>query len=195
MTRTVAYTKYRTLPNEADQIAERIHKRHDLGGQAAARAPDGLTRSPPFAPVPCWCTRTMVPSTMTYSKSGSPDSAANSRSKTPLAAQRRKRRNTEFHDPYRAGRSRQGGVQQGPWPAPQARVLNGGAPTRAIHKTASRNSRLSAAERPGSPSLPGSKGATRAHIASLKAARSIVLSSKRTSTRQACLKLANVHRP
>src|SRR3954452_20502987 len=32
---------------------------------------------PPFAPVPCWCTRTMVPSTMTYSKSASADKASN----------------------------------------------------------------------------------------------------------------------
>src|SRR3954452_8143405 len=31
---------------------------------------------PPFALVPCWCTRTMVPSTMTYSKSVSSDKAS-----------------------------------------------------------------------------------------------------------------------
>jgi hypothetical protein len=39
---------------EADQIAERIHLRDDLGRQAAARAPDGLSASPPFAPVAFW---------------------------------------------------------------------------------------------------------------------------------------------
>src|SRR3954447_8079238 len=32
---------------------------------------------PPRAPLPCWCTRTMVPSTMTYSKSASADKASN----------------------------------------------------------------------------------------------------------------------
>ena len=32
--------------NEADQIAQRICERHDLGGQAAARAADGLIESP-----------------------------------------------------------------------------------------------------------------------------------------------------
>jgi hypothetical protein len=35
------------------QVAERIHQGHDFGGQAAAGAPDGLTTSPPLAPVPC----------------------------------------------------------------------------------------------------------------------------------------------
>jgi hypothetical protein len=39
--------------NEAGEIAERVDKRHDLGGQAAARLADGLILSPPFAPVPC----------------------------------------------------------------------------------------------------------------------------------------------
>lgn len=39
---------------EADQIAERIDQRDDLGRQAAARAPDGLSLSPPFAPVAFW---------------------------------------------------------------------------------------------------------------------------------------------
>src|SRR3954447_8582589 len=33
---------------------------------------------PPLAPLPCWCTRTMVPSTMTYSKSASADKASKS---------------------------------------------------------------------------------------------------------------------
>ena len=39
--------------NEADQVAQCIHERHDLGGQAAARLADGLIESPPFAPVAC----------------------------------------------------------------------------------------------------------------------------------------------
>ena len=48
-----------------------------------------------------------------------------------------------------------------------------GAPARAIHSTASMNRRLSAADRPGSPDLPGISGPSRAHIASLNAKRSI----------------------
>jgi hypothetical protein len=38
---------------------------------ARSRAPDGLILSPPFAPVPCWWTRTMVPSIRAYSKCNS----------------------------------------------------------------------------------------------------------------------------
>jgi hypothetical protein len=47
-----------------------------------------------------------------------------------------------------------------------------GAPVPAIHKTASRNLRLSAAERPRSPTLPGSTGRTRSHCSSLNPCRS-----------------------
>ena len=36
---------------ELHQIAKRIDQRHDLGCQPAARAPYGLSLSPPFAPV------------------------------------------------------------------------------------------------------------------------------------------------
>ena len=39
---------------EADQITERIHQRDDLSRQTAARASDGLSLSPPFAPVAFW---------------------------------------------------------------------------------------------------------------------------------------------
>ena len=63
--------------HEANQIAERVDQGHDLGRQAAARAADGLILSPPFAPVPCWWTRTSVPSMRTYSKSGSSESLEN----------------------------------------------------------------------------------------------------------------------
>jgi hypothetical protein len=59
----------------------------------------------------------MVPSAMTYAKSGSPRSTLNIRSHTPLCTQRRKRWNTEFQLPREGGRSRQG------------------APVRAIHTT------------------------------------------------------------
>jgi hypothetical protein len=44
------------LPRQKEkvrQIAERIHQGHNLGGQATTRTPDGLSTSPPLAPVPC----------------------------------------------------------------------------------------------------------------------------------------------
>ena len=37
--------------NKAGKIAERIDKGHDLGRQSTSRPPDGLSESPPFAPV------------------------------------------------------------------------------------------------------------------------------------------------
>ena len=78
--------------DEARQIAERIDKRDDFARQTTARSPDCLILSPPLAPAPCWWTRTIVPSIMAYSKSGSPDNALKKISKTPFTAQRRKRR-------------------------------------------------------------------------------------------------------
>src|ERR1700744_4344701 len=63
--------------NEARQIAERIDEREYLSRQPSTRSADRLILSPPFAPVPCWWTRTIVPSIMAYSKSGSPDNAWN----------------------------------------------------------------------------------------------------------------------
>lgn len=139
--------------DEAHQVAQRVDPRHDLGRQSAARSADGLILSPPLAPVPFWWTRTMVASIIAYSKSGSSDKLSKSLSKTPFSAHRRKRRNTEFQHPNSLWRSRQG------------------APVRAIQKTASRNRRLFAAVRPGSPFLPGSRGAIRSHCASLNILR------------------------
>ena len=52
--------------DEANEIAEGVDQSHDLGGQAATRAAYGLILSPPFAPVPCWWTRTSVPSMRTF---------------------------------------------------------------------------------------------------------------------------------
>lgn len=120
---------------ETGQVAKRIDQGDDLGGQAAPRPPDGLSLRPPFAPVPCWWTRTMVPSMRAYSKSGSPANSLNRRSNTPFSSHRRKRLNTEFQFPNAKGRSRHG------------------APARAIHSTASRKARLSRPDRPGSPCL------------------------------------------
>src|ERR1700716_2632683 len=77
--------------DEANEMAEGIDQGHDFGGQAATRAADGLILSPPFAPVPCWWTRTSVPSMRTYSKSGSSQRALKIRSQTPFCAQPQKR--------------------------------------------------------------------------------------------------------
>src|ERR671916_809570 len=133
---------------EAHQVAERVGEGDDLGGQAAARAPDGLASGPPLAPLALWWAVTMVPSTRAYSKSGSPDRQAKTRSNTPPFAQRRKRWKTLFHLPKAPGRSRQG------------------TPVRTRHSTASRNSRLSFAVAPGSVGLPGSSGATFSQVVS-----------------------------
>src|SRR3712207_3116328 len=134
--------------HEAHQVAERVGEGDDLGGQAAARAPDGLASGPPFAPLALWWAVTMVPSTRAYSKSGSPDRHAKTRSNTPPSTQRRTRWKTLFHLPKAPGRSRQG------------------APVRTRRSTASRNSRLSFPVAPGSVGLPGSSGATFSHAAS-----------------------------
>lgn len=40
--------------NKVEQVSKRIDQRHDLGGQSAARAPDGLSVSPPLAPLAFW---------------------------------------------------------------------------------------------------------------------------------------------
>jgi hypothetical protein len=39
--------------HEFDEIAQSIDKRADFRRQPAARAPDSLILSPPFAPAPC----------------------------------------------------------------------------------------------------------------------------------------------
>src|SRR5215470_8393374 len=139
--------------DKARQIAQSINQKDDLRRQPAARTAYGLTLSPPFAPVPCRWTLMIVPSIRAYSKSGSPDSTPKIFSNTPLSAQRRNRFQTEYHFPKYAGRSRQG------------------EPVRPIHKTASRNRRLSSPERPGSPSFPGTSGAIRFHCSSFNTRR------------------------
>src|SRR3954470_19613662 len=116
--------------------------------------PMACVRVPPRAPVPCWCTRTIVPSTITASKSASADKASKILPKTPSRLHRRNLRKTEFHFPKDSGRSRHG------------------APTRTIQRTASRKSRLSAADLPGSPALPGTCGAIRSHWSSRRTIRS-----------------------
>src|SRR5260370_27508997 len=107
----------------------------NLGAQATARAADRLILRPPFlAPAACWWARTMVESTIRYSKSGSSDIASKIRHQTPLRLHRLKRRNTLFQSPNASGRSRQG------------------QPVRPIQSTPSTNIRLS---RPLPPSRSG----------------------------------------
>src|SRR5271166_2150250 len=92
---------------------------------------------------------------MAYSMSGSSETASNIRLKTSALTQCRNRLNTVFQGPNSAGRSRQG------------------LPVRAIHKTASRNSRPSPPVRPGSVFLPRQCGSIVSHWASVKIKRSI----------------------
>src|SRR3954471_21327857 len=134
--------------DEAHQSAEGVDQGDNLGGQPAARAANGLILSPPLAPLAFWWAVTIVPSIRAYSKSGSPDRHAKTRSNTPPFTQRRNRWKTLSQRPKSPGRSRQG------------------APVRPRHSTASRNSRLSLAVAPGSDALPGNRGATFSQAAS-----------------------------
>src|SRR3954469_10817902 len=134
--------------DEAHQVAEGVDEGDDLGGQTAARAADRLVPGPPLAPLAFWWAVTMVPSIRAYSKSGSSDRHAKTRSNTRPFTQRRNRWKTLFQRPKSPGRSRHG------------------APVRTRHSTASRNSRLSLAVAPGSDALPGNRGATFSQAAS-----------------------------
>ncbi len=93
---------------KADQVAQRICERQDLGGQVPARFADALIVSRPFASGCVRWTLTIVPSMRAYSKPGSPDKVSKIFSKTPLSAHRRKRFQTENQFPKYAGRSRPG---------------------------------------------------------------------------------------
>ena len=128
-------------------MTKRIDGNVDLGTQAAARAPDRLILSSPFAPAECWCARTMVASSMICSKFGSAAKALKTRSQTPLRDHRLKRWNTLFQCPNDGWRSRHG------------------APVRNTQSTASTNRRLSSPWRPLSPSLPGTRFSMSLHCA------------------------------
>ena len=65
--------------HEADQVAQGLGERQDLGGQAALGLADGLAFSPPFAPWPWRWTLTIVPSIMACSMSGASETAAKRR--------------------------------------------------------------------------------------------------------------------
>ena len=78
----------------------------------------GHLSHPFLAPAACWWARTMVESTIKYSKSGSSDIASKIRHQTPLRLQRLKRRNTLFQSPNASGRSR----QESPYARSKARL-------------------------------------------------------------------------
>jgi hypothetical protein len=76
---------------KANQIAERVGERDNLGRPAALGLAYGLALSPPFAPWPWRWTLTMVASTMAYSMSGSSDNASKILLKTSAFTQSRYR--------------------------------------------------------------------------------------------------------
>ena len=111
--------------DQSGKIAQALDQRMDLGAQSAARAPDRLRPFSLAAPEECWCARTMVLSRNTSSNSAPLANSVNTRCQTPLLDQRAKHVYTLFQRPNSAGKSRHG------------------LPVRAIHSTASMNSRLS----------------------------------------------------
>src|SRR6201997_3163722 len=153
--------------HKADEVAQCVGEGQDFGRHAAFGAADGLSLGPPFAPCPWRWTLTMVASTMAYSMSGSSETASNSRFQISAFAQSRKRVNTLFQWPNEGGRSRQG------------------LPVRAIHSTASTNSRLSLPLRPGSPGLPRQSGSIFAHWPSVKTNRSMRSFNENPESQQA----------
>lgn len=69
---------------EADRVPQGVGGDMDLRGQTVLRSADRVSLSPFFwAPALCWCARTMVESTSTYSKSGWSAKALKRRSQTP----------------------------------------------------------------------------------------------------------------
>ncbi len=64
---------------EIDEIAERVCQGQYLRCYAAARASNGLAKSPPFAPCPERWTLTIVPSIIAYSRSTSEANTLNIR--------------------------------------------------------------------------------------------------------------------
>ena len=152
--RTIARlaTRQRQLPRAGQGVTAPVQ----LAAEAAA-APEGLRPVFLRAPAACWCTRTVVEST---SNSSSPDSSCRvtkTFAHTPFFFQREKRATTVDHAPKRSGRSRQD------------------TPHRMRQSTASMNRRVSAAVTPHEWDYPGSKGAKRAHCASVSRVRSLFM--------------------
>jgi hypothetical protein len=76
----------------------------------------------PFASAPCWWPRTIGPSTIAYSKSGSPDKALKSSSNAPICAHRRKCLKVELQFPNVSGRQRHGTARHANTRGPQHRL-------------------------------------------------------------------------
>lgn len=95
-----------------------------------------------------------MPSTRTYSKSGSPDATLNMRWKTPSSAQRQSWRNTLFQASDPVGRSRHG------------------PPTRTFQTTASKSRRLFLAVATRLRDVPGNRGSINSHLRSVIKKRS-----------------------
>jgi hypothetical protein len=86
---------------------------------------NGLILRPPFTPVPFWRTRTIMPSMIAYSKSGSPDKASKRLSNAPFKVQRRKRRLSAAgrpRSPGLAARKEQSAPVASPSPLCEARL-------------------------------------------------------------------------
>jgi len=140
----------------AHQMAQALDQAVNLGAQSSTRASDRLVALFLGAPAACWWALTMVESRNTSSKSASLASSSNTRCHTPRSDHLEKRLYTLFHGPKLRGKSRHG------------------APVRAIHKTASTNSRLSLAVTPTSDALPESIDSIRANWSSRRIFRGIV---------------------
>src|SRR6266851_9624335 len=105
----------RLLPGsqlEFHRQTEAVDSRMKLRGKTTTRAAQCLVfrlyaGTPFFAPAACCWARMTVLSSNNHSRSASCNSRK-MRSQTPLAAQRSKRFQTEFHLPNRSGRSRHG---------------------------------------------------------------------------------------
>src|SRR3984885_451722 len=94
---------------EGEWIAKGVNQGVDFGAQPAVAGPDRLVLASFFwAPALCWWARTMVLSIIAYSLSASAARCRNTRSHTPLLAQRLNRRWTFVPSPNRSGRSRHG---------------------------------------------------------------------------------------
>ena len=148
----------------------------DLRRQSAAGPADRLMLNPPFPPAECWCTRMIVASILTFSKSGSSERACRSRCHTPRFVQRENRRKILFQFPHSFGKSRQG------------------APVFAKQRTASTNNRLSFPCLPGSPSLPGTSGSIRFHCSSVRRCLCIQGSTQDESLNQNGTRASSIRR-
>lgn len=151
--------------NQFDRSPRRLDGDVQLGAETAARTAEGLIVIPFFlAPAACWWARMTVESSIRHSRSGSCQ-ACKSRTHMPRLHHRLNRWKTEFHSPKRSGKSRHG------------------APVLAIHRTALRNPRLSAAVRPASLGFPGRRFLILFHCSSEISCRRIAAFLREPKTR------------